>query len=353
MTGILMCSAALVLTGCEPEEKEGLQIDPNRAVQKAHGVLMAAAESEDPFARTNAMEALAVTHGPLAGDVFAKGLSDEALPVRFSAAMAIGDSQYADAKDRLLDLMASQDTSPTLQCAIIYALYRLDDRQYTSRLGNYLWAPDKWVRANAALVMGKMGHASAIKSLKSLLKDEQDITVQLNIVESLASLGDAQAGQQLEGYCRLPHIDQQIDQQIVAIRAIARLQPPGTERMLQDRLADSRSPRVQVAAAGGLARLGKPGPDGYDLCIESLKEPRAVLSEAFPDRTISDAEIASLQQMAAVSLGWFKQEEAVDDLYQLLSGPKDGVRVASAMSVLLLLPQATGDLLQKSYPAAE
>lgn len=340
--GMFQLSAALWVVawlapgGCQWGEKpDGLTVNASHAVQKAKAVLRAAAENESPFTRAHAMEALGQTLAQDAGDLYVKALDDPEQSVRFAAAMAIGDCQYAAAKPRLIELMEDPATPEVFQCALIYALHRLDETGYNRKLGDFLWEPDKWLRANAALVMGKIGHPSAIRPLKSLLVDEQDVTVEVNIIESLASLGDVAAGMRLQGYCRTPYVDQQI----VAIRALARLRPEGAEQELFDKLNNSDWPRIRVAAAGGLGRMGQATSEAYTYCIEALHRPGELLAKAYPEAVIPESHVASLQQMAAVALGWLGQVRAVNDLVPLLDSPRGSVQVASAMSILLLLPE--------------
>ncbi|KKN84815.1 hypothetical protein LCGC14_0284790 [marine sediment metagenome] len=312
-----------------------LTVDVSHAVEKSEAVLRAAAEDEDPFTRAHAMEALGQTLAQGAGDLYVKALDDPEPSVRFAAAMAIGDSQYAPAKPHLVELMEDPATRDVFQCALIYALHRLGETGYNRKLGVFLWEPDKRLRANTALVMGKIGHPSAIEPLKKLLVDEQDPMVEVNIIESLASLGDVAAGMRLQGYCRTPYVDQQL----LAIRALARLRPEGAEQELSDKLKDSDWPRIRVAAAGGLGRMGQATSEAYAYCIKALQQPGELLAKAYPEATIPESHVASLQQMAAVALGWLGQDIAINDLYPLLDSPRGPVRVASAMSILLLAPE--------------
>ena len=343
MLGLVLALGA----GCEHNKLTVAAVDPYRAKTRAENVLLAAAQDPDAVTRTNAMEALAVTFDQAAGDVMLEALDDESPMVRFAAAMGLGDVQYEPAREAFRTRLADPEADPIFQCAAIYGLDRLGDTEYHWRLGHFILDPDKWLRANAALVMGKIGHRSAIPRLKEILSDEKDETVQINIIESLASLGDVQAAKRLEGYVRLPFVDQQL----VAIRALARLGPEGSESVLLEKLWDSESPRVKAAAAGGLARMGSFEDDGYDLCIDALHKPEKILEEAFPQSVIPAHHAASLQQIAAISLGWYNRPEAVDHLYTLLAEENGSVRVASAMSILLLLedyepsaPAAVGEI---------
>ena len=330
-----MLAIAAIMSGCDwtVEPTPVLPLDPTRAAIRSRAVLMAALADEDPITRTNALEAVSNTIGEEAGAHFIEALDDSEPMVQFAAAMVIGDRQYAPAKERLEQLMANPQTDPVTQCALIYALHQLGETRYNQRLGAFLHDPDKTLRANVVMVMGKIGHPSAIEPIKAIWADEKDLGVEVGIVESLATLGDGVAAQQLEGFCRMQRM---VSVQLPAIRAVARLAPPDVDRILLDRLQKDPSPRVKVAAAGGLARVGVDEEDGYALCINALRHPKELLAEAYPDIEIPQAYINSLRQLACISLGWYGRTEAVTHLYPMLDDPDGPVRIAAAMSILRL-----------------
>ncbi|MHC4984696.1 MAG: HEAT repeat domain-containing protein, partial [Planctomycetota bacterium] len=266
---VAMLVATASMSGCwQGTGDPVMSVDPTRAMIRSRAELMASLTNEDPVTRANALEAVSSTLGSEAGAHFIEALDDPEPMVRFAAAMVIGDNQYAPAKERLLQLMANPQTDPVMQCALIYALHQLGVTRFNERLGTYLHDPDKTLRGNVVLVMGKIGHRSAIDRIKGVWADEKDLGVEVGIVESLATLGDAVAAQQLEGFCRMQRM---VSVQLPAIRAVARLAPPDVNQILLDRLQKDPSPRVKVAAAGGLARVGVDDDDGYILCINALR----------------------------------------------------------------------------------
>ena len=336
--GLLMGCIFAGLAGCGPKE-EPVLVDPYRASARAEAVLRGAARDDDPATRANSMEALGITLQDDAGDILVRALDDESHMVRFAAAMAIGDVAYAPAGDRLRAIMENESPEITFQCGIIYALHSLGDTSYNHLLGPYLWEPDKWVRANTTLVMGKIGHPAAIDPLKSLLRDETDDVVQINIIESLASLGDIQSAMKLEGFCQLP-FERFGPQQLVALRALARLAPEEADLVLSDKLHFDKWPRVRVVAAGGLARMGVIDEEGYALCLQAVRSPMDLIVEAYPDIEIPPHMADSLQQVGAVALSWFGRTDAIRDLQPLLNSEAGPVRVAAAMSIMLLAEMA-------------
>jgi len=338
---IVMAGLMMVLAGCEPVEPQ-VVIDPAKGYIDARTVVLQAAEDEEPATRSHAMEALAETMGYKAGSIFLQAIADDNPAVRFAAIMALGDVKYTPAKDELLKMAGDADIDRSVLCAIIYALYRMGDDTYAGALGTLLFDGNKWVRANAALAMGKMSEPSAIGPLRTLLADEQDPAVQLQLVESLAVLGDVRSANLLEAYTKTPFLDDRL----VAILAMGRVGSIRSVKALRMLQTSRQPPRVRVAAAGTLGRLGQFDQEGYELCITAVENPEGFLRKARgPDRPVAAIEVGSLQRLAAISLGWMGRTEAVSVLYPLLSSRDGGVRVAAAMSMLRILEAYEGSVL--------
>ena len=329
----------IVLGGCWWHPTR-IRMSRSEAWVAARQVLQLAAQDDDPSARWMAIEALAQTVGARAGQVFVRGLSDPEPAVRAAAAMAIGDIGYAPAKTALKAMADARDSrfwesDRRTYCAVIYALYRLGDNTHAKDLGELLWDKETQVRANTALVMGKMGEPSATGPLKMLLNEEQDAMVQIQLVESLALLGDERSARLLEAYTKTRFVDEQI----MAIQAMARAKCPRARQVAQERLAARHPPRVRVVAAGALGRLGRFDHIGYNFCIDSVKNPQAALRSSYgADRGSAEDHAKSLQQLAAAALGQMGRDGAVDYLYPLLRNEEDSIRIVAAMSILRLLP---------------
>jgi HEAT repeat protein len=333
--GLLALAAVAALAGCASPPP----VDLAQMYTDARATLDRGLADADPFTRSHTIEALADTVGLHAGQSYEQALADPSPLVRFAAAMAIGDTRYAPAKTRLLRMAEDKELEPDRRVmpAVVYALYRLDDTTYASQLYNLLFDPEREVRANAALAMGKMQEPSAIGPLKTRMNDEQDPLVKLQIIESLALLGDAVSSLSLEAYTKKTLF---MDERLVAIPAMARVRSTTAGPVLVELLQSRRqAPRVRVAAAGALGMLGQSNPTGYALCLAAVNDPRRVLDEAYGGRRPgSDLEVSSLQRLAAISLGWLGNQDAVTDLHRLLDNPDGAIRAAAAMSILRLLP---------------
>ncbi len=336
LTVVSACLASLLLAGCGGDPQP--TIDSRTARLDALSALRQASEAPDAVTRANAIEAMSRTLGADSGAVYKEALGDQYPAVRFAAAMAIGEVQYASAKPLLMQMAmdkghnAKVEPDKRVYCAVIFALHRLGVQTHTGDLYPLLFDDEKEVRANAAMVMGRLGNPSAMTPLKTRQQHEQDPSVELQLVEALAILGDSRNSNILESYTKM----QFLDDRLVAISAMEKIRSPRSEQVLRSLTSDKQPPRVRVAAAGGLARLGFADEDLYELCTQAAQQPEKVFDKAFAsERTVSEVEIYSLQRLAAMSLGWFDHYMTVSVLHPLLGSNDGSVRVAAAMSILM------------------
>lgn len=272
--------------------------------------------------------------------MYKDALGDKYPAVRFAAAMAIGDVRYENARDVLVGMAQTKNKDARAEpdkrvfCAVIYALHRLGDRRFTGQLGELVSDDEKEVRANVAMILGKLGEKSATIPLEARQGVETDPTVQLQLVEALAALGEPRYVNLLEAYTK----GQWLEDRLVAISAMERVGSERAPQVLREMVASRQPPRVRVAAAGALAGLGVVEDSGYRLCIRAIRSPVSMLREqSGASKVISDVETASLRGLGALSVGKMKRTEAVKALHPLLSTQDGGVRVAAAMSILRLL----------------
>ena len=304
---VLAAITVVVFTpGCGPRS-DLKQVDRLQGRSEARATLMRLVQSSAPTSRAHAIEALAETVGIQAGYVFERALADRNPMVQFAAAMAVADVKYAPARAELGKMADQAGPDKRVYSAVIYALHNLGDDTYTSDLARLLFHREKEVRADAAMIMGKMRDRSGINLLKTLLEEEQDPSVQMQIHESLAVLGEELSGRLLEAYTKT----QFLDERLLAVMALGRIDTSDGPSILRDLLHRDKG-TVAVAAAGSLARVGQVDEDGYRLCIESLRQPQKVLEKAVGNsRLPTDVEIATLQRLAAMSLGWMGRPEAI------------------------------------------
>lgn len=334
MLTLLAASLLWTAPGCDrlrTSSDDEPSISTDNAYIDARTTLLQAAVSNDPMTRTYAMEGIGKRLGPAEAGTLMQGLDDQAVTVRFAAAMSLGDLAYPPAEGAMEQLILNPDTDQRVVCAAIYCLYRLGNTKYASQLGAILNSDFKFGRATAAMVMGKMGETSAIKPLQSLLADEQDPTVRLNTIEALARLGDQRSMRVLESYAKGYYLDLRL----AAIPTLAELRPPGVERLLLSLLSNENPPRVRITAGGGLGTLGQADDDTYDMCLAAAAKPLAFYQATYgKDKTFKPHEVSSLQRLAALGLGHIRRRGAIDKLHNLLQSPNGGVRVSAAMAIL-------------------
>ncbi len=335
--GLMMCAG-----GCAEQGPRVMQTDARNAVIDARAAIRQAAEDADPTVRMHAIEAMAEVLGTQCGSAFVQNLDDPNPMIRFAAAMAIGDTKYTPAREKLLTMVGKGEVNKIAFIAAAYALSRMNSLPPAAgnELGRMLTDPEKETRALTAMAMGRMGEASAIGPMKAVLADEHDPMVRIQLTESLAVLGDLRSTETLEAYAKW----QYMDERLVAIPALAKARCRRASPVLQSLLNPKQPPQVRVAAAGALAVLGEVDEEAIAFCVEAIRYPKEMLAAAYGGaRQVTPADVSSLRQLAAMSLGRTKRTELVDVLHPLLFDKDGSVRVAAAMSILRLLPSVEAE----------
>ncbi|MCC7204428.1 MAG: HEAT repeat domain-containing protein [Phycisphaeraceae bacterium] len=290
-------------------------LEPHR--QAAIDQIVAASRSEDPFLRANAAES-AQYLSDRTTPMLQLALEDPHQAVRFAALGVIGRQKLVAlapmAQARL------EDESPSVRAAAMFALYRCGTPVDVSPMAQMLSTDDQTVRGNAVMLLGQMGDPSAVPMLKQLSAKRmaranatRDTIVRLQFAEAIVRLGD--------------------DTYISAIRAGA-YSVVGEVRVLATRLmGDLGDQKMQAALA---QMLGEPPIEQQLAAAESLAKlgneqglPVVLANVAFPAATI--------RAQAAMALGQFHAESAVNALAQLLQDPEPQVRLSAAASILRLL----------------
>jgi len=348
-------AVALSAAGCVAPGG-AMQTDPNKARIDARDALRQAAESPDRFARSAALEAMAEVWGPAAAGSYMEGLNDPYPNVRFAAAMAIGDVRYAPAASKLQTMAQFKaegaERDKRAYIGVVYALHRLGRTRHTRDLGTLLFDREAPVRANVAMVMGKMGEPSAVAMLRSLAHREQKPRVRIQAWEALAVLGDQRSVMSIEARARVPF---PLDSQLVALQALGRLRTRSSIGLLRRVLNSSKQPpQARVRAAESLAKTSGTDDYGFRLCLASVRHPRQVMEAAIQEATgkagrVENNDVSMLRELAVTALGWMDRPEAIDSLHPLLKNDSARIRVVAARSILRLLPdQEAGQLPAKA-----
>lgn len=274
---------------------------------------------EDPRARTNAIEVVASTGQTQFMPIVEKLLTDEIVPVRFSAALAVGDTKYHDSKRILKMLYKSSDENTRL--ATVYALYKLGDKSKLATLAEAVSSKDLKLRANAALLLGRCTDKSVL-SLLYWAKDDKDSDdrVRFQAVEAIARLGDENIYSKL--WTMILNIN--ADDRILGLRGMGALGTELAQGALTSHLSDEVL-EVRLVAAAELGRLGYPTgePEVIDVFTKNL-------TAAMQPK---DAERVNV--LAAMAIGQIRTAKLTKYLPKLLKNESKFVRLTAAKAVFL------------------
>jgi len=320
----------------------------NNLVPEAVQVIETALADTDPSIRANAIEVVAATRQVGLMPKVGRLLSDEFVPVRFAAALAVGDTQYRLAKESVSQLLKDRDEN--VRIAAAYAMYRLGfadsprfvrprldpplarsrsadaESRRAGEAGNFglirkaIVSKDQDIRANAALILGKSGDPRQLELLDWALSDKDSgDKVRFQVAEAMAMLGDERVYPKL--WTML--ISAYADDRVIGIRAMGAL---GTEQaknalitMLGDKVLE-----VRLAAA---EQLG---------CLGSTQGEPEVLDVFRKEFTAGmDAEgIERVYTFTALAIGRIRTPALTEFLPKLLKSQSKRVRIAAAKAVL-------------------
>ena len=297
-----------------------VQIEIQDLTQQANEILRQGLKSPNPAIRTNAIEAVAATAQMNLMPLVQQLLTDNFIPVRFSAALAVGDTKYLSAERTLKQLL--KDTDENVKLAANYALFKFGYDARFKLIAQAAQSFDPTVRANAVLVLGKTGDQRALKTLYWAKDDpDSDSRVIFEAAEAIAKLGDQRIFSKLWTLL----ISKYIENKIVGIRAMGALGTAEAKNALITMLADP-VPEVRLISAEQLAVLG------YD-----TGEPE-VLDIFTTNMTarLKKTEIERIKVLAALAIGQIGTEKLTRYLPTLLADNSPYIRIAAAKAVLQL-----------------
>jgi len=322
--GLILACALVMSAGCEEPQKIGLApkitqgVDINDLTIQAYRIILESLSDKDPAIRANAIEVVAQTGLIKLVPKVQRLLEDEFAPVRFVAALAIGDLEYSFGARGLQRLFKDPDSN--VKIAACYGMVKLGSVKYREVLRRAIGSTDQTVRANAAYLLGKSRDRDAIKLLywAMLDKDSAD-KVKYQTAESIATLGDERIFPKL--YTMLLSIS--ADVRLTGVRAMGAL---GTQdaryaliRMLSDKVLE-----VRLAAAEQLGMLNNP-----------CGEPEVM--DVFTRRLTSGLEPRDRERvnvLTASAIGRIATPNLMKHLPQFLTNESKTVRIAAARAVL-------------------
>jgi HEAT repeat protein len=312
---------ATLLFGCEDSSQSMLGDFYVTNVASAYGeakhVIEEALADSDPVARVNAIEVVGTTGRVDLMPKVQRLVQDQFSPVRFAAALAVGDLQYSPAQRALGPLLKDEDSNVIV--AASYAMGRLGAAEYYKVVREAAESKDETVRANAVFLLGKIGDRRLLNVLKSVQDDKYSgDKVRFQVLEARARLGDEEVLQRLWAVVYSAYADDRI----LGIRAIGALGTPRARDILVTKLDDAVL-EVRLAAAEQLGKLGDK--TGEPEVLEVFEKNLA----AGPDKQASER----VNVLAALAIGQIRTPALTKYLPPLLKNESKYVRIAAAKAV--------------------
>ena len=289
---------------------------------QATQIIQQALANSNPHVRANAIEIVAAIPISRARKFMPETqqlLKDEFVPVRFAAAVAIGDTGYSQARDDITQLL--KDDNENAKIAAAYAAYKLGAASGLAIIHASLKSQDQSARANAAFLIGKSGESPkrALPLLYQTMRDEtSDEKVILSSIEAIARLGDEKIYQKIWAML----ISAYADDRVCGIRAMGALGTTQARDSLSTMLKDDLT-EVRLVAAEQLGNLGDIA--GEKVVIDALTKDTA---------NARDQETkARIQTLAALAIGQIRTPTLKKFLPELLKSEFQFARLAAAKAV--------------------
>ncbi|MFW5681997.1 MAG: HEAT repeat domain-containing protein [Phycisphaeraceae bacterium] len=292
------------------------QSDVSDHATKAIREVIAASKSDDPFLRANAIEAMR----PLperARALINLGVDDPASVVRFAALMTAGElrMQHVEqaAKRRL------NDPSQSVRAAAIYACQAAGEPVNPTPLADMLASRDPNIRANAVMVVARLGQPGSIEMIKEATRapmrrasaEERAIT-RVQVAEAVVRLGDEKSLDAIRAAAYSPFDEVKV----LAILTLGRLEDKAMAAALVPMLKNEPI-EVRLAAARSLGQMGEI--NGMRTAIEG-----------------SQSDNPPVRAQAAFTLADIRHERCRDALLALLDDRSPQVRLSAAAGVIEL-----------------
>ena len=324
MLTVLILLSMVLQAGCVEDQslmKPGVEqsrVDVSRLNSKALKIVREALSDENGVMRSHAIEVVVTAQRRELMPQVLKLLADEYVGVRFTAGVAVGDMEYTPGEYMVKPML--EDPNPNAVIAAAYALARLGRAGYADRIREMAMNEDQTVRANAALLLGKLGDKANLPLLYDILRSPDSVDkVKFQVVESIARLGDERI---YKDKLWPMQISKYADDRVMGIRGMGLLNTTDSKNAIILMLEDE-VPEIRLCAAEQLARMG-------DLTGEL--EVTGYFKSQRPD--INQASIANI--FATMALGRMPAALGRSYLPGLLQSRSKVIRLTAAQSVLLL-----------------
>ena len=285
---------------------------------KALGIIQEGLADNDPLVRVRALEVVAATGQIRLMPQVHQLLHDKSMPVRFAAALAVGDLKYSPSKRSVSQLLKDSDANVTTAAA--YAMFKLGAAQYLEALRNAIAGSDQTVRANAALLLGKSGDKGSLELLwRAMQSKDSDDRVVYQSAEAIAMLKDEKIYPKL--WTML--ISAYSDVRLMGVRAMGKLGTPEAKNALI-RMLDDDILEIRLAAAEQLGVFKNPIGEAKVLEVFEKNLTSGLDAEARERTNI----------LTALAIGQICTPTLTKFLPQLLQNELKFVRIAAAKAVL-------------------
>ena len=323
---ILIVTGIFTSSGCIEDqfsvgtsgENNGLDVYGMRP--QAVTILRQALKDNSDLIRIHAIEVVATTGRKELMPIVTTLLRSYSIGVRFSAAVAIGDMRYSPGEYAVSRLLNDKDENAKIAAA--YALTKLGREDYSSLIRNAINSNDQTVRANSALLLGKMGDPKDLESLYLILQDlEASDKVKIQAIEAIAMLGDERIYQK-KLWALL--ISKYADDRVMGIKAMGALGTEDARNAIMTMLDDDVL-EIRLCAAEQLGKLGD-------------RAGETEVLEYFTKKSLSKdrASIVQANMLGAMAIGQIGGNSLTKFLPGLMKDRSKVVRLRAAQAVLLL-----------------
>lgn len=284
----------------------------------AEKIASAGMRSTDERVRANAVEVISGSgRSEMVSDV-ASLLNDPSVVVRFAAAVAAGDMNYRQSREKLKQLTKDKDLNVVM--ASSYALCKMGEGKYFKEIEKNALNKNQTIRANAAMLMGKLGREDSLPTLYKI-KDSTDSSniAAFNATEAIAKIGDEKIYKKI--WTML--ISVYADDRYMGAQAMAALgDTRGANALIT--LLDDEILEVRLASAGQLGSLGD-------------RSGKIIIQEYLSGQQPADKAVAErCNVLATLAIGQIGDEQLAVYLPKLLRSESPFVQLAAAKSVFML-----------------
>jgi HEAT repeat protein len=315
---------ALFAAACTEEQRHRSATSVKQSIRvqslkpRATIILENALKSKDAHLRSSAIEVVVEAKQKDMLPHITRLTTDSVVPVRFNAMVALGDMKCFSCEKIIQKGL--NDPNVNVRIAAAYALVKLKHSKYVEQVRAAAKSSDQTVRANAALLLGKLGSPDHIELLYEILQASDSVDkVRLQAVESIARLGDERMYRS-KLWALL--ISKFADDRVMGIRGMGVLDTPESRNAIITTLDDDVQ-EVRLVAAEQLARLGD----------KRGEEKVYAYFQTQPDLNIQDM----ANQTAVMAIGPMKSKRLNDLLPKILDSQSPYIQLLAARSVLLQL----------------